>query len=36
MNKEICERQRMGISNNCALCENVNKEVYKRCKSRGE
>ena len=33
--KEPCERQKKGMVNNCALCENANKEIYNRCATKG-
>lgn len=26
-----CERQKKGMSDNCALCEGMNKELYIKC-----
>lgn len=29
-----CERMVIGLLNNCAMCEHINKEIFKRCKNR--
>lgn len=29
-----CERRQLGIVNNCAICEVLNKEIFGRCKNR--
>ncbi len=29
-----CERMKMGVTNNCVICENKNNEVFARCKTK--
>lgn len=33
MTEESCKRQKMGMTNNCALCKELNSEAYESCKS---
>lgn len=35
MLQEACERQKMGKSDNCALCKELDNEAYKRCNVKG-
>ena len=30
----VCERVEAGMSNSCALCQGVNKEIFGRCKNK--
>lgn len=32
MTEEACERQKIGMTDNCVLCKEVNNKLYKRCK----
>jgi len=34
MNEEPCERQKMGTTDNCTLCRELNNDVYNRCKTK--
>lgn len=34
MLEEACERQKMGMADNCAICKELNKEAYKNCDKR--
>ena len=35
MIEDVCERQKMGKPDNCALCKELDKEAYKRCEIKG-
>lgn len=29
-----CERTKLGMTDNCVICENLNREIFIRCKTR--
>lgn len=33
--EKSCERQKMGMPDNCALCKALNKRLYELCDRRG-
>ena len=34
MLENACERQKMGMADNCSICKELNNEVYKRCNTK--
>lgn len=34
--KEPCGRQKKGMPDSCALCKEVNTEIYKSCNTKGK
>lgn len=30
----VCERRKLGISSNCAICQGINTEIFNRCKNK--
>ena len=34
MLEEACERQKLGMADNCAICKELNSESYKKCTVR--
>lgn len=33
---EICERQKKGMTDSCALCKEVNVAIYESCNTKGK
>jgi len=29
-----CERTKLGMTDNCVICENINKDIFVRCKTK--
>ena len=32
MLEQACERQKKGMADNCAICKELNREIYRNCK----